>query len=251
MKIGVGITTYNHEEYFEALYDSLPIKEIDTLVVVNGGEKYKGSYDCNWIQHNTNCKPSMCRNDCLRFMQERDMDYYFIIEDDMIIKDSTIFERYVEACEISRLGYLCFVSTSWESGSPGSRTPKAIIKYNKDIAISLYPHMCNEFTCKSRECLRDTGLYDTSFNHMFDVDNVYTISKSNYAPGFWWFPDIKDSDDLIMNNPEAASRLQAGGKRERELPNDCALFHRKHNTALGNIQPATLDQITAKLKAIK
>ena len=44
MKVGVGITTYNAEHYFKDLYDSLPMDQIDELVVVNGGKEYKGKY---------------------------------------------------------------------------------------------------------------------------------------------------------------------------------------------------------------
>ena len=36
-KIGVGIVTYNSEDYFKALYESLPLAKINELVVVNGG----------------------------------------------------------------------------------------------------------------------------------------------------------------------------------------------------------------------
>ena len=134
MKIGVGITTYNAEHYFKDLYDSLPLDRIDELVVVNGGKEYKNKYkNAHWIQHSKNYYPSVCRNDCLRFLMERDMDYYITLEDDMVIKDPNIFDKYIEAAELSKFGYFCFASTSWESGEPGNRTPKLELQYSKDV----------------------------------------------------------------------------------------------------------------------
>lgn len=251
MKIGVGITTFNNEKYFKDLYDTLPLSQIDELVVVNGGKPYNGKYDCHWIQHNKNNYPSVCRNDCLRFLQERDVDYYFLIEDDMIIKDSNIFNKYIEASKLTGLGYFCFVSTSWESGTPGNRTPKLEVQYSKDVSVCFYPHMCNEFTFKTKQCLQDTGLYDNKLRYIFDIDNVYTITKTKHSPGFWWFPDIKNSDELIMNNPETQSRLNAGGERDKKLAKEFDYFHEKYKIALNQVVPLPKDNIVMKLRSLK
>lgn len=251
MKIGVGITTFNNEKYFEALYNSLPVDKITELVVVNGGKSYKNSYNCNWIQHNKNCYPSTCRNDCLSFLKERDMDYYFTIEDDMIIKDPDIFDRYIQASEESKLGYFSFVSTSWESGAPGKRTPKLEVQYNNNVSICFYPHMCNEFTFKTKQCLQDTGLYDHKFRYIFDIDNAYTITQSKHSAGFWWFPDIKDSDNLIMNNPETESRLNAGGERDKKLAKEFEVFYNKHQVNITHINNLSESEIVSKLKNIR
>ena len=234
MRTGAVITTYNSEDYFEALYDSMPIDSIDDIIVVNGGDKYKGEYPgVHWLQHNRNFNPSQCRNDGLNFLEDRDIDYFFTIEDDMIIKDHNIFDRYINALEVSNLGYLCFASTSWGSGEPGSRTPEMELQLSSDVVICLYPNMCNEFTVRTRQCLRDAGKYNTEFTSMWDVENVYNISNTNHMYGFWRFPDIKDSDDFIMNNPVATSRINDGGKRDDIMEQEYAKF--KHATGV-NVQ---------------
>jgi glycosyltransferase involved in cell wall biosynthesis len=251
MKIGVGITTYNSEKYFEALYNSLPLSKITELVVVNDGEPYSNKYDCNWIQHHRNNGPSVSRNDCLLFLQDRDIDYFFLIEDDMIIKDPNIFEKYIEASNESKLEYLCFVSTSWESGTPGNRAPKLEVQYNNNVSICFYPHMCNEFTFKTRQCLQDTGLYDKRFKYMFDVENVYNITKARHCPGFWWFPDIKNSDELIQNNPETQSRVNNNGERDKNIAPDFKRFYEKHKVNVNEITCLSQNQIIDKLKSLK
>ncbi len=77
-KIGVGIVTYNSEDYFSKLYETLPIESIDELVVVNGGDAYKNNYECNkWIQHDTNKYPATCRNECIDYLMNAGCDHLF------------------------------------------------------------------------------------------------------------------------------------------------------------------------------
>ena len=251
MKTGVAITTYNSEDYFSKLFESLPRDKIDELVVINGGDEYKNNYkEAHWLQHHTNCNPSRCRNDGLNFLAERDVDFYFIIEDDMIIKDSSILERYIQALEDSRLGYLCFTSTSWGSGEPGARTPEMEMQVSKDTTICLYPNMCNEFTVRTRSCLKDSGNFNVDFTSMWDVENVYRISNTSHMYGFWRFPDIKNSDDYIMNNPDATSRINDGGKRDKIMEQEYEKFKQTTGVYVQQIPKQTSVEIITSAETL-
>jgi hypothetical protein len=253
-KIGVGIVTYNSEDYYEALYKTLPLDKIDVLVTVNGGEKYNKNYKGNWIQHSENVYPSVCRNDCISFLLQRNCEHIFIIEDDMILKSPDIFDKYILASKESGIKYFSFVSTSWESGSPGKRTPRLTIEYKNGSSISLYKNMCNEFTYHHKTCYERTGLYDVNFRDPFDIDFAYRESKQNYAAPFWWFADITNSDDFIMNNPTAVSRLQGDrpdGSREQRIQKEWEYFVKKHGITVNQIPDTTKEQVIAKLKNIK
>lgn len=253
-KIGVGIVTYNSEDYYKALYETLPLSKIDTLVTVNGGTPYVGSYKSNWVQHIENVYPSVCRNDCINFLLQRDCEHIFIIEDDMILKSADIFQKYIQASKETGIKYFSFVSTSWDSGTPGSRTPRLTIQYKNSISIALYKNMCNEFTYHHKSCYEKTGLYDTNFRDPFDIDLAYRESKQNYATPFWWFADIVGSDDLIMNNPNAVSRLQGDrpdGSREQRIQKEWEYFVKKHGVMVNQIPNTSKEQVIEKLKKIK
>lgn len=253
-KIGVGIVTYNSEDYYKSLYDSLPLNKIDTLVTVNGGDRYKGDYKGNWIQHSENVYPSVCRNDGINFLLQRNCEHIFIIEDDMILKSPDIFDKYIQASEISGIKYFSFVSTSWESGEPGKRTPRLTVEYSKDIGVSFYKNMCNEFTYHHNSCYKKVGLYDTNFRDPFDIDMAYRESKQDYAAPFWWFADIVDSDKLIMNNPNAVSRLQGDrpdGSREQRIQKEWEYFVKKHGIMVNQIPDSTKEGVVAKIKKLK
>jgi glycosyltransferase involved in cell wall biosynthesis len=248
-KVGVAITTYNSESYYKTLYDSLEQCDcIDTLVTVNGGDHYKGHYAGSWIQHDVNHYPSVCRNDAVNFLLNRDIDYIFLIEDDMIIKRPDTLDKYIEAHETSGLSYLCFVSTSDGSkDAQGNRTPRLSVQYPKsDVTICLYSNMCNEFTFHTADEFRATGLYDTKMRDAFDVDLTYRRTKWSHKkiPPFWYFPDIKDSDNYIQNNPNAVSRLQADGARQKVVGEQWKYFKQKHGVMVNEIPNG--DEVTTR-----
>ena len=253
-KIGVGVVTYNSEEYFKELYESIPFNKIDELVVVNGGEKYKDLYDTNWIQHNKNYYPAFCRNDCINFLRNRKCEHIFIIEDDMIIKNSDIFEKYITASKVTGLKYFSYVSMSWDSGTSNHRTPRMSVNYSGGVGISLYQNMCNEFTYHHASCYDKVGLYDTVFRDPFDIDMAYRESQSDYCTPFWWFPDLTNSDELIENNPNAKSRLQSerpDGSREERIQEQWKIFIEKHGKSVNQISDTTQEEVIQLLKKIK
>jgi len=253
-KIGIGIVTYNSENYFKTLYDSLPLAKLNELVVINGGDQYKNTYNCHWVQHNMNCYPAVCRNDAVNFLMNRGCEHIFLIEDDMIIKSADIFNKYIAASKASGLKYFSYVSTSWESGEPGNRTPRLTVEYNKDISVSFYKNMCNEFTYHHYSAFESVGLYDTQFRDPFDIDMAYRESLKPHAAPFWWFADITNSDELIENNPNAISRLQADrpdGSREQRIQEQWKLFIKKHGRMVNQIPNKSKQDVLEFIKYIK
>lgn len=257
-KIGVGITTYNSEKYFSALYNSIDKTKVDDIVVVNGGDAYDQEYDCKWIQHTKNKYPATCRNECIDYLlNESKCEHIFLIEDDMIIKDSSIFTKYIEAHNASKLKYFCFVSTSPGAGTPEKRIPRLTVEYSKDVAVSFYRNMCNEFTYHHASVFSELGYYDNSeyMRNGFDVDMAFRESKiGKWAAPFWWFADIKNSDNYIENNPIAVSRLQsnrADGSREELIIRTWQYFKEKHGLYVQQIPDTSLDKVTQFLKQCK
>ena len=99
-KIGVGIITCNRPDYLTGLLDSLVhCKEsINELVVVNDGQPievslFKGEY----ILNKTNLGVGKSKNKALKYLLDKNCDYIFLIEDDVIIFDSNVFQKYIEA----------------------------------------------------------------------------------------------------------------------------------------------------------
>lgn len=253
-KIGVGIVTYNSENYYKDLFNSIDLTTIDHLVTVNGGEEYSKKYGDHWIQHNVNKYPATCRNEAITALLNEKCDHIFLIEDDMIIQDSNIFQKYIEASKVSGLKYFSYVSTSWYTGTPQKRTPRLIVEYSKTVSVSFYKNMCNEFTYHHKSCFDKVGFYDSQFRDPFDIDMAYRESQQDYAAPFWWFADVTNSDNLICNNPIAVSRLQTSrpdGSREERIQKEWEKFIAKHGVMVNQIPDVTREQVIDKLKKIK
>lgn len=253
--IGVCITTYNSENYFKTLFDSLPKWKIDHLVIVNGGDSYLGDYSSNetnvkWIQHSTNKGPAQSRNDGLSYLYAQGCDYLFIIEDDMIVISENIFDEYIKASTITGLSYFCFVSYAWEVGPRFARTPRLKIGYSPDLTVNLYKNSCNEFTFRTREMFEKTQPFDINYYSMFDVDNYYKITQQEKGHCFWYSPDLAKSDTLIMNNPDALSRLDSDGKRMERLSPDFEYFKKTHGLNVIEIFDSSPSKVVEKLKNI-
>jgi len=253
-KIGVGITTYNSESYFKDLYSTLP-SYIDELVVVNGGQPYKERYDCEWIQHKKNQLVSVCRNDCILFLLNRGCEHIFIIEDDMVLMSKDTLKKYIKAKELSGLKYFCYVSTSPGTGTPHNRLPKLVMDYGEDIQIALYGNLCNEFTYHHCSVFEHDMLYDNNLRELLDGELTYREALlEKWAPPFWWFPDLADSDNLVNNNPNAKSRLQNLERpdcRNNVIQKYYEYFYKKYGLHIPQIPDKGKEYTIQLLKKIK
>lgn len=252
------ITTFNREESFKKLYDSLPFDRLDLVIVVNGGEPYKGDYTSNekiyWVQHKTLCNIAKSRNDGLKVAYQLGYEHIFLSEDDMLIKDETICDEYIHASKVTGLKYLCFTSYAWECGPVGARTPRLTTEYKDSegriISIKFYKNMCNEFTYRHISLLDQVGFYDEDYKSVFDVDWVYRASKHLNVSNFWYFADIGNSDDLIQNNDDVSSQIDPDGARWKTLGDDYAVFQKMHGHGIGDIPIVSQETQTDKLKSI-
>jgi glycosyltransferase involved in cell wall biosynthesis len=119
-KIGVGIITCNRPDYLKSLLESLvPCREIiNELVVVNDGEPievllFKGEY----ILNKTNLGVGKSKNKALSYLLDKNCDYIFLIEDDTLILDKNVFNKYIEASRLSGIQHF-----NYGPGTPFNRS---------------------------------------------------------------------------------------------------------------------------------
>ena len=214
-KIGVGIITCNRPDYLKSLLDSLvPCKEaIDELVVVNDGQPievslFKGEY----ILNKTNLGVGKSKNKALKYLLDKNCDYIFLIEDDTLILDKDVFNKYIEASKLSGIQHFNYgpgtpfnrkqvehfdLHNRHELNQDSKPAPRLVIDYG-DIKIALYTHVAGMFSFFTKTVLQKVGLIDEQFYNAWDhVDHTYRIIKAGYHPPFWWFADIEDSHKLL------------------------------------------------------
>lgn len=285
-KIGIGIITYKRVHFFKHCYNSIPWDRVDVAVVVNDGPEYdleqenvKLNDKTTWIQHETNMKLSKTKNDAIEFLYDQDCEHIFIIEDDTLIEDPEVFEKYINAAEISGIKHL-----NYGPGSPFNReqdpnviydlhnrhlakqdskpAPRMIVEYENDVKIALYQHTVAAFVYYHRDCIDKVGLFDEEFNENAweHVEHTYRIIKAGLHPPFWWFADLADSEHLIKSQKGAIDESSIATEKDvpweqqewaKKVQRGITLYTKKHGHAPNNPPLIDKNTVITNLKQIK
>ena len=183
MKIGVGIITYNRPELLRKCLNSLIPAEIHELVIINDGDPLP--YDIGsgvLIENEVNLGVGKSKNRVLKYLIDRGCDYLFLIEDDIYIKDVSVFNKYIEASKITGIEHFNFsqhgmMNKSWPEGKPN---PRVVIDYGV-IKLPLYPHCVGAFSFYTRNCIEQVGYIDEKYFNAFEhVDHTYEIIQARF-----------------------------------------------------------------------
>lgn len=212
-KIGVGIITCDRPDYLKKLVKSLEGISTDNLVIINDGEKQFDSGEI--LIHNNN--PSKqgvgkAKNQALKLL--RDNDYIFLLEDDILIKDKTVFEKYIEASKLSGIQHFNFAFHGVDNYKPdGSPAVRLKLDYSPTVSVCLYPNVYGAFSMYTKKCIEGVGLMDEFYyNALEHVCHTQQIIKAGMHPTFRWFADIADSDKYI----EEIDRAHSGSEIRRD-----------------------------------
>jgi len=231
-KVGIGIITCNRPDYLKQLLDSIKYCNWADLVIINDGDKFELEGYNYYIQHNEkNLGVGKSKNKAMQHLLDKDCDYIFIIEDDMIILDDSVFDKYIQASEVSGIQHF-----NYGPGSPFNRkqniqfdlhnrhlldqhsepNPRLVVDYGNDIKVSLYEHTVAMFSFFTREVLEKVGLIDEDFYNAWEhVDHTYRIIKAGYHPPFWWFADLFDSHKYLTEAPNAINNSSIANDSEQ------------------------------------
>jgi len=205
-KIGVGITTYNRFEYYKKCLASIPRNEIDELVIVNDGtDHYAKSEDGDVVIHNDKqLGVSKSKNKAIFELIKRDVEHIFLIEDDILIKDTSVFQQYIKAAQSTGIHHLCF-----EKIAGNEQTLKFVLEQPDGVKIGFYHNPQGAFMYINASLVKKLGYFDEQYMNAFEhVDFAYNLITKNVAPPFWYFPDLLNSEDYltdIKGSSEASS----------------------------------------------
>jgi len=219
-KIGVGVITCNAEH---RLKQSLPtVPNVDEIVVVNDGRPYSNNVyrkDIEVIQHSRNKCVGISKNDAMRYLVQKDCDSIFLMEDDILIKDVNVFEKYIHTAEASGIWHLNYglqgpanrqqiqqgpmnINERGQLDQNSAPNPRQIVDYGNGIELALYPNCVGAFSYFIKGIIKNIGYHDEHFKNAWEhVEHTYRIIKAGLHPPFWWFADIADSYNYITDIP--------------------------------------------------
>jgi glycosyltransferase involved in cell wall biosynthesis len=255
-KIGLGLTTYKRPDYFLKVINNIPLKDSGIeVVVVNDGTPYEDiHHGFNHIQHPVNKGVGIAKNSALKFLLEQKCDYFFLMEDDIIIKDPAVFEEYIKMHVDTGIHHFNYSQHGLMNKYPGSDTPspKTVIQY-KNSKVALYPHCVGAFSFYTRKCLEKVGLMDEKFyNATEHLEHTYRIIQNKMHPSFWWFADLPNANDFLTDIPwtQESSTISSHYNHHNTVVKSLQYFYEKHKVDLLQIPQGNLEEIKLNLKEI-
>lgn len=254
-KIGLGVVTCNRPHLLEKLLTSISGRNDVEVLVVNDDEESINTGKWLCINNESNIGVSRSKNKALRHLLNLGCDHIFLIEDDIYIKDNSVFEKYIETSKKTGIQHFNFsqhgrMNKKWPDPTPN---PRVIIDYG-DIKLPLYPHCVGAFSYYSRKCLENVGLMDESYyNACEHVDHTYEIIKAGMHPPFWYFADIENSWEYLGDEEWSLekSTISSNPNHRKMVENADKIFVKKHGHLPVQTPLVGLDEVGKSLKSIR
>lgn len=195
----IGLITHNNIKRFRECVSHIPYNKKIPFVVVNDGNPYDISEyrkDMTIIQHPYNKKISRSKNDAVQFLLSFNTDWIFIIEDDMKIINTNVFERYIEVANNSGLLHLNYALHGVDNWNMEQGVPRPRLTYNSGLALYKYAGGC--FQLFHRSLFEKVGYYDEYYQNCWEhLDLTFRIVLNGFHTPYWLASDIIDSHLFI------------------------------------------------------
>ena len=209
--IGLVVVTCNRPSYaFKCLRS---IKQnlssvIDKIVVVNDGSdkkfnaEYRRAYKpvadiAEIIELPENHGVAFAKNVGIKnLLHDPDIEWVFVIEDDITILSQDAVTGYVNACKESGMHHLSFA----HHGPANTGFPDG------ENVVSFFPHSIGAWCVFSRECLESVGLFDENFICAWEhIEQELRLIQAGYMPnaGPHNFPDATGSIQWVAEIPDS------------------------------------------------
>jgi GT2 family glycosyltransferase len=262
-KIGIGIVTCNRPKFFLKCFRSIPNDYL--LAVVNDGadfediDKLQKEKHFTYFYNDKNLGVGRSKNKLLRYLLDSGCEHIFIIEDDIIIKDPEVFNKYIELRSVTGIQHFNFGyhgPANRGNISKGTPMPRYVIDYGK-TKLAINANSVGAFCYYTREALEKVGLIDEDYTNAFEhVDHDYRMYKAGFCTPYWNFPDLANSCDYL-DEIECSENSSSIRPREDWMDNikmGVKLFEKKHgySPAWQNAVPDTSrEKLIKLLKEIK
>lgn len=209
-KVGIGIVTYNSPSRLQTAISNIP-EYLEHVIIVNDGTPYDTSvygdrYDI--IQHVKNKGVAGAKNSAMRYLYGKGCEHIFLMEDDIIIKDFSVIDKYIEAQRRTGIKHFNYALQGYGNANRDQNhkivhpTPIYCVEYG-DMNICFYYWCSGPFMYIHRDCIDKVGYFDEKFVNIHEhVDYTYRILKENLHPPYRYFADIASAHEYIDDGPE-------------------------------------------------
>jgi GT2 family glycosyltransferase len=217
-KIGVGIITCDRPEFLKKALESFDKTVIDRLIIIDDGEKkvFAAHPKIDYIrQTEGRVGVGKSKNYALKNLIEENCEHIFLMEDDIEVVDSNVFNEYIKTADITGIKHLNYgLHGNHNQDGYGNPTVRKTVNYPDNTKIDLYPNLLGAFSYFHISVLDEIGLIDEDYyNAMEHVDHTYRAIKAGYHPPFRWFADVHGSNkmlkDIVPDHQQSKIRNEA------------------------------------------
>ena len=255
--IGIGIVTCNREQFLDNLIKSLP-EDVYTSVVNDGdilGWDDMEHSKVDYYHYNVeNLGVGKSKNILFRKLMEKGFEHIFIIEDDMLIKDKEVFNKYIEASQVSGIKHLMFGYHGPANKHQKRPVYRFKVPYGKELQIAFNLHCVGSFCYYHKDVLDEVGIFDEQYNNAWEhVDHSYMIAKAGYIPGYWYWPDLANSYDYIDEQAcsEDNSTIRPRTDWQNNIVTGAKHFVSKHGHPPVGVPNLPLTEVYENIKTIR
>lgn len=200
-KVGIGVITFNREKQIDKVLSAIGESVADVFVLVNdtlNGYNVKYPEKYHIIQHEENKGVCISKNDALKYLMDNGCDHLFLIEDDMLIKDNSVFQKYIDTSKRTGIKHFNYAFHGPANMLNGKPNPKFGVEYDENIKISINKHCVGAIEYFRREVIETVGYMDENYINAWEHPaHTYEIIKNDFHPPFWNFVDLYDSYNYI------------------------------------------------------
>lgn len=256
MKIGIGITTWRRPDLFSKLLENL--KNLDErfhfAFVFDGDSSSWSKYDLSQTWENfgnryqnykfgVNVGVARAKNKAIELLSKSDVDYYFLLDDDILIKDLSVFDYYINAHILTKLKHFMFLHI------PPNKITSTIM-YAEDFGITIHEHAQGAFMMFTKDHLKDIGNFDTSMvNALEHVDITFRSYTAQGLP-FWSFIDVLGSEEYL-EEVGGDSTITNKDKYTLNLHKSAVRWMEKYGHSVAETPRIAFTELVDRLKKIK
>ena len=218
-KIGLGLITCDRYDFLEKSLSSIlraasdMDKNLFKLVVIDDSplndRKDRSDYPCASnldgieVIFTEKGKEGVgkAKNYALKSLIDAECEHIFLMEDDIEMLDSSVFDLYINTSRITGVKHLNFALHGNHNRDLNENPiSRRVINYPDQTKLVLYPNILGAFSYYHIDTLKSVGLMDEQFyNALEHVDHTYQIIKKGYHPPFRWFADVEGAEEYLKD----------------------------------------------------
>lgn len=259
-RTGCAILTCNRDSYVYKLLKSIDHSIFHEIIVIDDSGKPERQVDFGSVRkifNKNNLGVGKSKNIAFKHLLEKECTDIFLIEDDVVIKDNKVFEKYINASKKTGIQHFNFAFHGNDNYHPdGSAAVRLRLDYTNDISVSLYPNVYGAFSYYTKLSLDSVGFMDEFYyNAMEHVDHTSEIIKKHMHPPFRWFADITNSQDYIgeIDSSHSGSEIRKDQKWIENFHKAADYFAKKQgfDVRVPTASTASKEDVVNILKQIK